>query len=595
MRAARPDTKRITGLMTLNRLLQISVGSGFLLLSTVLVIVALSAFGTLGESEMERLSEAEYKAAEQRLEPMTEMAMSIFEAFHARAESGEMSQEDARAEALKKIKELRYDGGTGYFWVHSFDPSNPRKVTMVAHPIVTKLDGQDISEYRYGAGPNAGEIVYSTVVSEGDEVVPAREKVPFFAHMNLVVQRQGEGIIGYDWPKPTADGITEPKPKWSHVRLFQPWNLVAGTGFYIDDIEDRLATGKTIVAESQNAATFGLAVWAVGVSALLMGLIAFVIKRSMGRLQDLEQQFARVSSGDPDLTVQLDATRQDEVGRIAKHFNRFVSDLRTLVARTRTQADQIDHEVRGISEQAARLSSDSDQVRGLSSETSSTLLSVDQEIQSVADAMSQMTATVAEIAESATMATNRANQGVDLVSEADQIAASLGASSQEIGDVVQTINSIAEQTNLLALNATIEAARAGESGKGFAVVAHEVKELAMETSRATEDITRKIESLQRDSSRVVTSIGQIDEAMQEISETQGSIASAVEEQRATCEAVGRATATVSQSSSGIGGQVQEVVGLADQLASVSTESSDGCGNLSGMMSELTGSFSRFRT
>ena len=115
----------------------------------------------------------------------------------------------------------------------------------------------------------------------------------------------------------------------------------------------------------------------------------------------------------------------------------------------------------------------------------------------------------------------------------------LGESSTEIGKVIKVITSIAQQTNLLALNATIEAARAGEAGKGFAVVANEVKELAKQTARATEDIGHKIETIQADTKGAVDAIGQISSIINQINDIQSTIASAVEQQTATTYEISR--------------------------------------------------------
>ena len=117
--------------------------------------------------------------------------------------------------------------------------------------------------------------------------------------------------------------------------------------------------------------------------------------------------------------------------------------------------------------------------------------------------------------------------------------AKLGESSAEIGNVIKVITSIAQQTNLLALNATIEAARAGEAGKGFAVVANEVKELAKQTAKATEDISRKIEAIQEDTKGAVEAIAQIGKIINQINDIQNTIASAVEEQTATTGEISR--------------------------------------------------------
>src|SRR4030095_1140685 len=157
----------------------------------------------------------------------------------------------------------------------------------------------------------------------------------------------------------------------------------------------------------------------------------------------------------------------------------------------------------------------------------------------VARAVEEMEASIQEISKS----TNNAAQMASLASveagAANDTVHKLGASSSEIGDVVQVINSIAEQTNLLALNAAIEAARAGEAGKGFAVVANEVKELARETALATKDIHQKIQTIQGDTGAAVTAIAGIGERVQQIKDITNTIASAIDEQLATTAEIGR--------------------------------------------------------
>ncbi len=137
----------------------------------------------------------------------------------------------------------------------------------------------------------------------------------------------------------------------------------------------------------------------------------------------------------------------------------------------------------------------------------------------------------------------------------------LGDSSREIGDVVRLITSIAEQTNLLALNATIEAARAGDAGKGFAVVADEVKQLAQETARATEDISKRVETIQEDADQATKAITEIAGVITRINEFQTTIASAVEEQTATTQAI---NAGVSEAATGSGQIARSISGVAER-------------------------------
>jgi methyl-accepting chemotaxis protein len=158
--------------------------------------------------------------------------------------------------------------------------------------------------------------------------------------------------------------------------------------------------------------------------------------------------------------------------------------------------------------------------------------------------------------------------------------AKLGESSAEIGNVIKVITSIAQQTNLLALNATIEAARAGEAGKGFAVVANEVKELAKQTAKATEDISRKIEAIQGDTKGAVEAITEIGKIINQINDLQNSIASAVEEQTATTGEISRNVAEAAQGSTEIARNVSGV-------AQAARHTSEGAGNTKNSADELS--------
>src|SRR5690606_39234231 len=164
---------------------------------------------------------------------------------------------------------------------------------------------------------------------------------------------------------------------------------------------------------------------------------------------------------------------------------------------------------------------------------------VSRNVLTVSSGAEQMGAAINEISQSANDAATVAARGVDKAAETTQRVERLGDSSLEIGAVIKVITAIAEQTNLLALNATIEAARAGEAGKGFAVVASEVKELAQETARATEDIARKVEAIQTDTTGAVSAIDEISQIVASINDFQLTIASAVEEQTATTNEMSR--------------------------------------------------------
>ena len=211
---------------------------------------------------------------------------------------------------------------------------------------------------------------------------------------------------------------------------------------------------------------------------------------------------------------------------------------------------------------------------------------VSQHLQSVATGTEEMTASIGEIAQNATRAAEVASQAVDVVGDADRTMVKLGESSAQVGSVVKAISSIAAQTNLLALNATIEAARAGEAGKGFAVVANEVRELAQETARATEDIVLRIETIQQDTTAAVAAIAEISEIIVRIHDTQTTIASAVEEQTATAAEIARRVADAAHGSGEISRTVTGVAAAAEDTTAAAGSTSEAAAELARMATEL---------
>jgi len=207
-------------------------------------------------------------------------------------------------------------------------------------------------------------------------------------------------------------------------------------------------------------------------------------------------------------------------------------------------------------------------------------------VESVASGIEEMSASISEIARNTTEAAQVGSEAVQVAEETNTAVTRLGESSVEIGQVVKLITSIAQQTNLLALNATIEAARAGEAGKGFAVVANEVKELAKETAKATEDIGARIDAIQGDTTGAVSAIQRIVVTVGRVNEIQNTIASAVEEQAATTREIGRSVGDASEGAQNITANISGVATAAGTTASGASETQRAAEELSRLASEL---------
>jgi chemotaxis signal transduction protein len=192
-------------------------------------------------------------------------------------------------------------------------------------------------------------------------------------------------------------------------------------------------------------------------------------------------------------------------------------------------------------------------------------------VSSVASASQQMQASIREIAKNANESARVAKNAVSVAHTTNETVKKLGESSQEIGNVIKVITSIAQQTNLLALNATIEAARAGEAGKGFAVVANEVKELAKQTAKATEEISQKIEAIQGDTKGAVKAIEEIGAIINQVNDISNNIASAVEEQTVTTNEIGR---SVAEAAKGVGDIAKNIGGVASAAKDTTQGASD---------------------
>jgi len=330
------------------------------------------------------------------------------------------------------------------------------------------------------------------------------------------------------------------------------------------------------------------------VLAVLLGIaVTRSIVRPLGRAVTALEAMA-----DGDLTVPpTEGTHgprgRDEVAQMATALTTAQASLRgalSEVSRTATTVTDAASDL-GTSGVAVR-----DAVDGVSSQAGVVAAAAEQvsrNIQSVAAGAEQMGASIREIAQSANDAATASTEAVTQARTTSATVTELGESAREIGDVVRAITSIAEQTNLLALNATIEAARAGEAGKGFAVVAGEVKELAQESARAADDITRRITANQEQTDRAVTAIGEITSTVARINDYQLTIASAVEEQTATTNEMSRSVAEAATGASEIAATIGGVAAASATSAGVVADMTSSVQGVAQMGGDLRESVARF--
>lgn len=359
----------------------------------------------------------------------------------------------------------------------------------------------------------------------------------------------------------------------------------------------RIQNDTTEIRKKQQEGEMLQTVWVltgIGITALFLGIwSAVTVTGSVVRpLQQAMHALEDTARGD--LTVKLTVESKDELGRLAAALNTSTASLRSTLVEVADGANTLAGSARELSIVSQQLGSNAEETSTQSKSVAAISSDVSENVESVAVAAEEMSVSIREIARNLAQSVKITGSAVSAVESATESISKLGTSSAEIGKVIKMIHSIAKQTNLLALNATIEAARAGEAGRGFAVVATEVEELAKNTSLATEDISKRIDTIQSDTRQSVTAIAEIHGIILKISAFQQSIASAIDEQTLTTNEITRSIQEAARGAREIDRNAASVANTAASTSNGANQTKLSANDLAELSADLSMLIGQFR-
>ncbi len=515
----------------------------------ILIVVTLGML-IQGYISVTKMREVMIQEKEIKLQEVVDTALDTIAHIHSLSKDGSLTEEAAKKHAENIIKSIRYNDKNDYIFVYDFNG-----IDMLASADTPLEQRNKIN------------------VKDPDGVLVIKELID--------LAKAGGGFLPYRWER---DG--EKVPKISYSTTFSPWGWMVGTGIYIDDVDEAyyLQAKKTAIT--------------ILVSLLIMAAIVFyVISNIIQPILATSRQMTGIANEEP--TEITGTNRKDEMGAMARtleNLKKSVEKQRELERELAAQearkmeehkktmndvANRLEDQVGSVvgavekaasdlQHMASALSAASEETTQQSAAVSSASESASLNVQTVASAAEELSSSIQELVRSVSDTAKATKICAEAAQESETHLQGLQTSVDEIDGVIQAINDVAEQTNLLALNATIEAARAGDAGKGFAVVANEVKSLAGETNKMTEEIAKKVEDIKVSAANTIASVQDILKQITAVDERTAGVSAAIEEQNSSTKEISRSAQEAARGTNEVSDSIGQVQEAANDTAS-STE------------------------